>query len=442
MNRFLIVAVAAILAASPVQAVDFEPATMTVLTSSILDSHLLKGEHYTIAESVTVSGYMNHYTIDSEFGQFIAVGDRKLKKLLREIDAIAQLRTMTSLSIGTDAAIDAVADTGKSVANLIINPVESAKGMSAGVSRFFKRTSRTAKNVSSEVTESITENDSGDDDGGDGDNGDGADNDSEEEDSPDLTTQLASSYMGIGKAHRELARELEVDPYSDNVILQAELNRVAEISGSVRKITKLLIPIPSFVGATASVNDMVWSLSPLDLLIQNEEKLKALGYTDELIMAFFSSKFFSPTGQTVLVAAMESLDKTKGREVLLNIAILVESQTESEFVLRATLFTQLYHESIEPVIELISFPDGLVSVAITGSGDGMIFAPVDQLLWTEEIAMGLESLAKLIDDHGATDESLIWVDGRVSDMALAQLSATGWVDSTEGFQKLEAMTRD
>ena len=286
MNRFLIVAVAAILAASPVQAVDFEPATMTVLTSSILDSHLLKGEHYTIAESVTVSGYMNHYTIDSEFGQFIAVGDRKLKKLLREIDAIAQLRTMTSLSIGTDAAIDAVADTGKSVANLIINPVESAKGMSAGVSRFFKRTSRTAKNVSSEVTESITENDSGDDDGGDGDNGDGdngdgADNDSEEEDSPDLTTQLASSYMGIGKAHRELARELEVDPYSDNVILQAELNRVAEISGSVRKITKLLIPIPSFVGATASVNDMVWSLSPTNLLIQNEEKLKALGYTQE-----------------------------------------------------------------------------------------------------------------------------------------------------------------
>ncbi len=240
MNRFLIVAVAAILAASPVQAVDFEPATMTVLTSSILDSHLLKGEHYTIAESVTVSGYMNHYTIDSEFGQFIAVGDRKLKKLLREIDAIAQLRTMTSLSTGMDAAIDAVADTGKSVANLIINPVESAKGMSAGVSRFFKRTTRTAKNVSSEVTESITENDSGDDDGGgdngDGDNGDGADNDSEEEDSPDLTTQLASSYMGIGKAHRELARELEVDPYSDNVILQAELNRVAEISGSVGKI--------------------------------------------------------------------------------------------------------------------------------------------------------------------------------------------------------------
>ena len=216
---------------------------MTVPTSSILEPSLLKGEHYKIAESVTVNGYMNHYTIDSEFGQFTAVGDRQLKKLLREIDAIAELRTMTSLSTGTDAAVDAVADTGKSVANLAINPIESAKGMSAGVSRFFKRTSRKAKNVSSEVTESITENVSGDDADGNGDNGDGADNDSEEEDALDLTTQLASSYMGIGKAHRELAREMKVDPYSDNVILQAELNRVAQISGSVGKITNILIPI-------------------------------------------------------------------------------------------------------------------------------------------------------------------------------------------------------
>ena len=47
--------------------------------------------------------------------------------------------------------------------------------------------------------------------------------------------------MGIGKAHRELAREMKVDPYSDNVILQAELNRVAQISGSVGKITNILI---------------------------------------------------------------------------------------------------------------------------------------------------------------------------------------------------------
>ena len=73
----------------------------------------------------------------------------------------------------------------------------------------------------------------------------------------------------------------------------------------------------------------------------------------------------------------------------------------------------------------MALPNGMVPAAVTASGDGLIFAPLDQLLWTEEIAAALERMAKLIDDHGATDDHLMWVEGRVSDMALAQLSATG-----------------
>jgi len=68
----------------------------------------------------------------------------------------------------------------------------------------------------------------------------------------------------------------------------------------------------------------------------------------------------------------------------------------------------------------------MVPVVLNASGNGLIFAPLDQLLWTEEIATALERLAELFDDHAATNEHLIWVEGRVSDLALAQSSATGW----------------
>lgn len=139
MTRFIVVLTAAIFVVSAAQAANFEPATMTVSASSILDPGVLEGEHYKITESVTVDGYMNHYTVDSEFGPFSVVGDQALKKLLHEIDAIAELRKMTSLSTGTDAAVGVIVDTEKSVVNLATHPVESAKGMSAGVSRFFKR---------------------------------------------------------------------------------------------------------------------------------------------------------------------------------------------------------------------------------------------------------------------------------------------------------------
>jgi len=445
MTRFILAVTTAILVASAAQAVNFEAASMTVSASSILEPSLLKGEHYTIQDTVTVDGYMNHYKVDSDFGPFTVVGDRALRKLLREIDAIAELRKMTSLSAGTDAAVGAVVDTGKSIVNLATNPVESAKGMSAGVSRFFKRTARTVVNVSGKVTDSVSESISSDEQGDEEQKADDeniADNGSEEEDDPTLTTQLTSSVLGVGKAHRELARELKVDPYSSNAVLQEELNRVAKISGSVGTLTSFLLPIPSIVGTAASISDMVWSLSPMDLLIQNEEKMKALGYTDELIQKFFSNEVFSPTKQTAIVAALASLDNAKGREVLLNIANSAETRIEGQFIVRSVLFAQFYHENVEPIAEFMSLPDGLVPSAITASGDGMIIAPVDQLLWTEQIASAMERMSELIDDHGATDEHLMWVDGRVSDLAQAQLNATGWVQSTERFNRLESATTD
>lgn len=445
MIRFIVVVTSAILVASAAHAANFESATMTVSASSILEPSLLKGEHYTIQDSVTVNGYMNHYNVDSDFGPFTVVGDRALRRLLREIHAIAELRKMTTLSAGTDAAVSAVVDTGKSVVNLVTSPVESAKGMSAGVSRFFKRTSRTVVNVSSEVTESVSESFSGDDQSDEEQKVDDeniAENGSEEEDDPTLTTQLTSSVLGVGKAHRELARELKVDPYSKNPVLQEELNRVAKISGSVGTITNFLIPIPTVVGTAANISDMVWSLSPMDLLIQNEEKLKELGYADEQIQTFFSHEMFSPTMQTAIVGALAALDHAKGREVLLKIAIAAETLIEGTIIVRSILFAQFYHENVEPIAEFMSLPGGMVPVVITASGDGLIIAPVDQLLWTEQIATALERMDKLIDDHGATDEQLMWVDGRISDLAMTHLTATGWVESTEIFDNLESATTD
>jgi hypothetical protein len=445
MTRFLSVVTAAILVAGAAQAADFEAATMTVSASSILEPGLLKGEYYTVKESVTVEGYMNHYNVDSDFGPFSVTGDWALKKLLHEIDAIAELKKMTSLSTGTDAAVGVVVDTGKSVVNLVTNPVDSAKGMSAGVSRFFKRNVRTAKNVSGEVTETVTESISGDEQSDEeikADDETVAADDSGEEDDPGLSTQLASSFLGVGKAHRELARELKVDPYSDNAVLQEELNRVAKISGSVGTLTNFLIPIPSVVGTAANIGDMVWSLSPTDLLIQNEEKLKELGYSDDLIQTFFSNWVFSPTMQTALVAALASLDSAKGREVLLNIANAAETRIEGQFIVRSSLFAKIYHETVEPIAELMSQPNGLIPAAITASGDGLIIAPVDQLLWTQELASAMQRMTQLINDHGATDEHLMWVEGRISELALAQLSAAGWVESTVHTDKLNPEATD
>ena len=282
---------------------EFEAETLTVAASSLLPGELLKGDHYTIEETVIIQGYMNQYTVHSDYGEFAAVGDRAVRVLIGEINAISQLNKATTESVGTAAAIGAVSNTADSLVALATDPVGTINNLSAGVSRFFKRTSKAANEVSEQAKRKAN--------GGD-------ETDNEE---PDVTTQLASSYLGIGKAHREIAQELNVDPYSSNQVLQAELARVAKVYGSVGKLTDLLIPVPAILTTAVSVSDMVWSLSPTDLLIMNQEKLTALGFDPILIERFIENEFYSPTEQTFLVASIDALDQADNREVLLEMAV-------------------------------------------------------------------------------------------------------------------------
>jgi hypothetical protein len=412
---------------------DYDPETMNVTAASLLPSEMLKGTHYSIADDVLVSGYMNYYTVNSDYGQFTAVGNRNLKKLLHEIDAITALKTMTSAGVGTDAAVGVVADTGKSLGALVTNPVGTVQNMGAGVSRFFKRTAKTTKDVGKQVSQKDSETDNEEDTG--------ADPDAKKADKqPGVSTSVANAFLGVGKAHRKIAEDLSVDPYSYNTVLQAELDRVAQISGTVGKVSKILMPIPSIVSAATSVSNMVWGLSPTDLLIQNQETLKKLGYDKKLIEQFFSNKVYSPTEQTMLVAAVKSLDQVKGREILLQSASKMESRVEGEFIVWSVIFAESYHEHVSPIREFAASASGLVSIAVTDSGTGVIFAPLDQLLWTEGVDKGLAEIGRLMDEHGGHKEHALWVAGEFSPLALKNLASNGWVANSKAFDKLEEIS--
>ena len=145
--RFLLIALTVILSVNSGTAAEFEPSTMEVPASDFLAADLLKGKHHTVNENVIVDGYINHYTVDSEFGQFAVDGDLELKKLVRELDAIAELKSRTTTDTSTDAVVGVVSDTGKSLAHIATDPTGTARGVSVGVSRFFKRSSRSAKSL-------------------------------------------------------------------------------------------------------------------------------------------------------------------------------------------------------------------------------------------------------------------------------------------------------
>ena len=80
MNQLFFLFLTVFLITGSAQADTFEPTTSTVPVTDILNRELIKGDLYTISESVTVDGYMNHFQIESDFGPFTEIGDHELKK--------------------------------------------------------------------------------------------------------------------------------------------------------------------------------------------------------------------------------------------------------------------------------------------------------------------------------------------------------------------------
>jgi hypothetical protein len=59
--------------------------------SSFLPAGILTGPHHRVHETVVCDGFMDSFTVDSVFGVFQVTGDGALRKLVREIYAIAVL---------------------------------------------------------------------------------------------------------------------------------------------------------------------------------------------------------------------------------------------------------------------------------------------------------------------------------------------------------------
>ncbi|MGI9316362.1 MAG: hypothetical protein ACR2QW_03420, partial [bacterium] len=72
---FASVALIVCLVCTPAHADDFESEQLTLSASRLLGANALKGEHYRINEKVTNKGFMNHYSVSSDFGKFDAGSD-------------------------------------------------------------------------------------------------------------------------------------------------------------------------------------------------------------------------------------------------------------------------------------------------------------------------------------------------------------------------------
>lgn len=377
--------------------------------ADILPAELLKGEHHSVDDRVRSDGYLNYYTITSDYGEFEAASTATLRIRIGEIGALAELDELSK----TEVFIEAAAEAGfvaplKSINQIVTHPVETVTGIPSGIGRMFNRYKRQAGEAIDTTKEIVADDDTDQ-------------TDDEGEDDSNVAEDLTASYFGVTSAERDWAHKLGTDPYSTNQTLRAAIKEVAWAE-SLGQFGVGFAGIPG-IGIVGQVNEAVWSKDPYELQDLNRARLVATGADEELIEEYLDNPRMSPTQQTLLTASIAELADVEGRAGILNQALNVKTDAEVRFFVRTVALLAWYHNNQRPIVSVIT--EAATPGGLTDDGNVVMLFAVDHLYWTEQIAQEEDSLAGLGTAAGDNSPEA-WFLGTASDRCRNELSAAGW----------------
>ncbi|MEL7538095.1 MAG: hypothetical protein AAFM91_13675 [Pseudomonadota bacterium] len=387
--------------------------------SDILSPELLRSDHHEVDDRVLSDGYLNYYTIKSDFGEFEAAGTYLLETRVGEIEALAALNDLSKTKVFATAAKDAGIAQLRTVQEFATRPISTIVGIPQGIGRMFGRYTRKTKETAADVAETASDLVSSDDED---EAGASDDDESTASKAAGAAVGLTESYLGVGGAQRNWARKLGTDPYSSNETLQAAIKEYAwaERLGS---FGMGFAGIPSIPGANiiADVNEAVWSKDPWELADLNRERLQATGASEELIEIYLDNGRMTPTQQTMLTATIAELDGVEGRDGILRQSLQPNGETEINFFIQSVAILAWYHINKAPLASVETY--ATVPVANAENGDAVLAFAVDHLYFTETIA----AVGGAHADWKSPDQAAgVWLLGTASERSKSELTAMGF----------------
>lgn len=418
-------------AAPAASSVDTE-AEPELAAAELLQPALLAGPDYRVDPRAQLHGFQAHFRLQTDYGALSAESVEILGLRVQEMEALKVLHSESVTKALAKSGFEAVMSPLRAVANVVQRPGESITGLPGGVWRYFSeratRIGQRAKRLGARADQRISH---------DGSPFDAADapmaasrqaqekgEDSWFGDVGDEFVRLAKSEAGYGRARRELAARLGVDPYTGNPLIRERLDTLAWAATAgklgVGQAMGLLDPISSQVlGTSSEVNRLVLELPPEDLRRRNDERLETLGADEDLRYTFLQFGRYSPTLQTALVLGIERLQPSSGIDVLLEIALMAQNEVEARFMVNALalLHAHLGDRAIGGRIVGI----GALLAYDSADGERVFPLPFDLLSWTPDTARWFAQPG--LWDH--PNRSLL-VSGAASMNAQRALSRDGW----------------
>jgi len=344
--------------------------------SQLLPEAALSGPGYHVQRLVQTNGAMGRYTIvadravfHDDAGTYSIESLNLLKIRLSEIPAIKQLEDMKKSTVFAQALASSAERPVEMGAQMVAHPMDTVTGLPSGIGQFFGRVSMGAGALLSTATNST---ESG---------GERASQTAGE------TANITLTALGYDDVRRQLAKKLNVDPYTTNPILKEKLNSVAWVMFSARLAvnTAISVAVPGsmIITGVEFTNDLVYSTPKGDLILLVEKKLQGMGLSQEEIAAFSHNTAIPLSLQVAAATDLESLGDIPGRRAVAEALSSVMTEYQARFLVTSIrMLTQWSQQKSS--ITAIAAPGPLIA---RDQNNAVIMpAPVDYVSWTPRIA--------------------------------------------------------
>ncbi len=368
----------------------------TLKASEILPQGLIRGENYTVKETVSNDGLINTYELETKYGPTTVESTVSLLKRINELKALDAMEKMQGTDTFVKAAQDAATGPLATARDLVVNPVGTVKNIGSGISRFF-----------SNVGQAISSN------------------------SPDQPN-IAKAALGQAVNKRGFAYEFKVDPYSSYKPLQDTLDKIAwtATAGSLTvKAAFSAIPggagtVVSLTSTSDSLRSLVRDNTPAALEQINRDKLSGMGIPDRVINAYMNNRHYNAFEQTILVGELDDMRGIKGRDAFIYVASMANEETVAIYMRGTAQLMALFNKRVAPVDHMVEI-SRLVFLK-TKNGRMVGIFPVDNVSWTANLLQRERDISQAMRKMRGVRGKELWFGGPVDRAAREALEARGW----------------
>lgn len=396
-------------AAGPLPAARAVPAGFeapAVLSATTLLGPDATGASHRVRELVPTDGYMAHFTIDSDFGEIECIGLSQAKARIHELGAIRKLVEVSKSDLFAEGVRRSLEQPVDAVKNIVKDPVGSVVAVPKTVGHFFKKVGRSVGNAASNAKE---RSETG-----------------ETTHTGASVARTTKGVIGFDSAKLACAKQLGVDPYTDNARLQSEIEKVSWAffaGGLPLRVGAAVASGGASMALTATkvvgLPDEIYSQTPAELTLRNQQAMESMGVVENVSRRFESNEALSITLRRSIIRSLQALGEVKNRAAVIEVAANCEERRQAEFLDQALMLLvqrQQSGKSAYVALEVV----GRLPCAVDSTGALQVAAPVDFLSWTPDVAEFAHR------DDLAGRKPVLLLGGEASKLTRSELGALGW----------------